>query len=186
MLQALYSIDSSILLWVQETFINDALTPIMTFITRLGNAGIFWIVLSAVLCINKKTRRTGVMCFMALIGSLLVNNIILKNLAARVRPYDAMEQVRLLVEAQKDFSFPSGHTGSSFAAASVIFFSMKKRYGVPCMLFAALIGFTRLYVGVHYPSDVLVGMVDGILIGYIVVKKLSKKLCQEKILDITP
>ncbi len=170
MIRFLYELDSSVLLWIQDTFENSYLTTVLKLITMAGNAGVIWIVLSAVFCVNKKTRRIGVLSFLGLAGSLIINIVILKNLVARTRPYETLSQVKLLIEAQNDYSFPSGHTASSFVVASVIFFSTRKKYGIPCMLFAGLMGFTRLYVGVHYPSDVLAGMMSGITIGYFTVK----------------
>lgn len=183
MLELLHELDHTILIWIQSVFVHEALTPVITFITHLGNVGMIWIILSAVLCLNKKTRRTGLLAFMALFITFLIDNVLLKNLVARIRPYDATSLVRLLIEKQDDFSFPSGHTGSAFAVAGVIARRMPKKYGVPCILFAALQGFTRLYAGVHYPSDVIVGAVNGSMIAAAVVhteRMLLLRRCKHK------
>ena len=97
----------------------------------------------------------------SLLGSLLVNNMILKNLVARTRPYEAVDGLQRLIEAQRDLSFPSGHTGSSFAAAVIIYLTCPKKIGIPAMILAVLIALSRLYVGVHYPTDVLAAVVTG-------------------------
>ena len=137
------------------------LTPIFRFITTLGNAGVIWIVLSVGLLIPKKTRRVGALALVSLVFSALIDNVILKNVVARTRPYDVIEGLTSLVGAQKDYSFPSGHTGSAFAAAVVLFLGLPKKCGIPILVFACLMGLSRLYVGVHYPSDVLGGALIG-------------------------
>lgn len=170
MIEYLFQLDCSVLLWIQRTFISTTITPIMTFITHMGNAGAIWIILSCILCINKKTRRVGILSLIALVASFLIDNIILKNLVARIRPYELVSKVQCLIEKQNDYSFPSGHTGSAFAAAMVMFFKLPKKYSIWCVIFAFIIGFSRLYLGVHYPSDVIMGAVIGTIIAIIVVK----------------
>lgn len=161
MLAVLSQMDGNILLWIQEYLRNDFLSSILIFITHLGDQGRIWIFLSLALLISPRTRKVGFMCICALLGSLLINNMILKNLVGRVRPYEVVEGLRLLIEKQHDWSFPSGHTASSFAAAVVIVRNLPKWFGIPLMILAVLIAFSRLYVGVHYPTDVLVGLISG-------------------------
>ena len=153
--------EADILLWIQNNIRNDVLTPIFKFVTTLGNAGMIWIVLSVGLLIPKKTRRVGVLALVSLSFSALIDNVILKNVVARTRPYEVIEGLTSLVGVQKDYSFPSGHTGSAFAAAVVMFLGLPKKYGIPILVFACLMGLSRLYVGVHYPSDVLGGVLIG-------------------------
>lgn len=155
------AMEADILLWIQNNIRNDVLTPIFKFVTTLGNAGMIWIVLSVGLLIPKKTRRVGVLALVSLSFSALIDNVILKNVVARTRPYDVIEGLTSLVGSQKDYSFPSGHTGSAFAAAVVMFRGLPKKYGIPILVFACLMGLSRLYVGVHYPSDVLGGVLIG-------------------------
>lgn len=166
----LINLDGDILLWIQENIRNGILTPIMKLITHLGDAGIFWIVLTLVLLIFKKTRKVGIMSAMALICSLLINNIILKNLFARTRPYEVVDGLTRLIEKQSDYSFPSGHTGSSFAAGVVMFKELPKKFGIPLLILAILISLSRLYVGVHYPTDVLAGVITGTISALISIK----------------
>lgn len=159
------NIDISILLHIQESIRIPWLTPIIVFITSLGNAGIFWVVLSFALLIPKKTRRAGCISFLALFASLLINNLLLKNLVGRIRPYDACSALLPLVTKPTDYSFPSGHTGSSFASACVLYRHLPKKAGIPALILALFISLSRLYVGVHYPSDVLAGILTGIVSG---------------------
>ena len=161
MLESLLSLDSSLLVWVQNTFVVPWLTPIMIGITHMGDAGLCWIGLCFGLVLYRKTRRTGLVMSASLLGSFVICNILLKNIVARVRPYEILPAVERLIEQQSDFSFPSGHTSISFAAAVVVLCLCPCRYGLPCILFATLMGFTRLYLGVHYPLDVLVGLLLG-------------------------
>lgn len=155
------AMEADILLWIQNNIRNDVLTPIFKFITTLGNAGVIWIVLSVGLLIPKKTRRVGALALVSLLFSALIDNVILKNVVARTRPYEVIEGLTSLVGVQKDYSFPSGHTGSAFAAAVVMFLGLPKKSGIPILVFACLMGLSRLYVGVHYPSDVLGGALIG-------------------------
>ncbi|MDO5294480.1 MAG: phosphatase PAP2 family protein [bacterium] len=170
MFQNLIQLDGNILIWIQENVRNDVLTPIFKFITHLGDSGSIWIVLSLLLLVSRKTRKVGFAALLALLLSLIVNNGILKNVVGRTRPYDAVEGLRALIGRQRDLSFPSGHTGSSFAAAIVLYRSLPKKYGVPALVLAALIGLSRLYVGVHYPTDVIFAAFSGTLLGLLALK----------------
>lgn len=166
MIPKLLQLDGGLLIFIQESCVHPFLTPILTFITHLGDRGYLWIAITVLLLLFKKTRKAGFACLIALLCSGLIDNVILKNAVARMRPYDALDGVKLLIERQKDFSFPSGHTGTGFAVAGVIFFSTKRKYGIPILCFAGLIAFTRLYLGVHYPTDVLAGVIIGLLLAY--------------------
>lgn len=182
-MEALLNLDGGILLFLQEAVRNPILNPIMTVITSLGNAGIIWILLTAVLFIPKKTRKIGCMSACALLASLLFNNILLKNLVARVRPYNAMATLIPIIRKPSEFSFPSGHAGSSFASAFVLYRKLPKKYGIWAIILAALISFSRLYVGVHYPTDVLAGILVGMGCSYLgewVVLQIEKRRLKKK------
>lgn len=166
-MEALLNLDGGILLFLQDAVRNPVLNPIMTVITSLGNAGIIWILLTAALLIPKKTRKIGCMSACALLASLLFNNILLKNMVARARPYNAIEALIPIVRKPSEFSFPSGHAGSSFASACVLYRKLPKKYGIWAVILAALISFSRLYVGVHYPTDVLAGILVGTACSYL-------------------
>ncbi len=157
----LLELDGNILLWIQDNLRVEALNPVIKFITHLGDAGLVWIVAIAALLAFRKTRKAGIMCVMALIGSVIINNLILKNLIARTRPYEVVDGLTRLIEKQSDFSFPSGHTGSSIAVGVVMFKELPKKYGIPAITLGILISLSRLYVGVHYPTDVIVGAIAG-------------------------
>lgn len=162
-------------------FIQNMRTPIgdsiMCFITDLGNAGMIWIVLTVILLLIQKTRKSGFIMVAALILDAILCNGILKNAFARVRPCDVNPAVDLLIPRPEDYSFPSGHTAASFAAVSALFFAGEKKLWKPALLLAVLIAFSRLYLYVHYPTDVLGGIAVGVICGYAgmrLVKQLFK------------
>lgn len=144
------------------------LDNIMPFFTMLGDYGIVWIVLSIVFMIPKKTRRTGFGMALSLVLCLIFGNGIIKNLVARPRPFDlpgcTLSRDRLLIPAPTDYSFPSGHTMSSVAAATALF-KDHSVLGFLAFVLALAIAFSRLYLQVHYPSDVLGGLIIGFLMG---------------------
>lgn len=166
-LQVLQQMDASILLFIQDNIRNAALTPIMTGITHLGDKGILWIVLSVILLIPRRTRRAGVLSIAAMVITFLICNMWLKNYVARTRPYEVINGLQLLVAKADDFSFPSGHASSSFAAAVSIWKNTNKGFGIICIIMASLIAFSRLYIGIHYPSDVIAGLIIGTLVALI-------------------
>lgn len=179
MLETLLSIDGGLLLLIQEYARTPLLDKIMVFITSLGNGGMIWIAATILLLIPKKTRKVGIMSGVALLGSLIINNHIIKNIVQRPRPFVTFTDLRILIPTPSEFSFPSGHTASSFAAAGVFYSNLPKKFGVPAVILAGLIGLSRLYVGVHYPTDVIAGIVMGILLSFMaerLVNFVSKKL----------
>lgn len=158
--------------WIQlhlRSGLGDVLWPA---ISSLGNAGAVWIALALVLLIFRRTRRLGLYVGAALLLDLVFCNLILKPLVARPRPYAVDPSVQLLIAAPTDFSFPSGHTASSFAAASALYFG-KSRLWIPALVLACAIAFSRLYLYVHYPTDVLAGAVLGIACGFAAVKLIE-------------
>lgn len=161
-MDAVFQFDRGILLWVQDNLRSGALTPVMTVITHLADKGAFWIALTLVLLVVRKTRRLGTRCALAMMIGLIITNLIVKNWVARVRPYELIENLKLLVGRADDFSFPSGHTTNSFSCAWVLFKKAPRKWGVPALVLAILISLSRIYVGIHYPTDVLAGVVIGI------------------------
>ena len=176
------SFDLPILDWIQTNMRSGFMDFIMPWITLLGDAGIFWMICAAVLALTKKYRKVGFGMAVAMALGLLVCNVTLKPLVARIRPYDFQETlgvtVNLLIEKQHDFSFPSGHTIASFEACTVMMLGSRK-LGIPATLLAILIAFSRLYLYVHYPTDVIASVILGTLfgvIGYLVTHKIRFSL----------
>ena len=167
------NIELSILDWLQ-TLHTPFLDKIMVFITRLGDAGIIWIVLSIVLLLIPKTRKSGAVMVVALVVDVLLCNIVLKNLVARTRPYDVNTGVHLLVAKLHDYSFPSGHTAASFASVTALYLAGEKKLWKFALVLACLIAISRLYLYVHYPTDVFGGILFGVISGYLGYRKVLK------------
>lgn len=159
----LSSLDGNILLWIQEHLRSEVFTPFWLFVTTTGNGGLFMIAIACFLLAFKKTRKVGATCMIALVFSGLFTSLLIKPLVARVRPYEVIEGLTILIQKPPDFSFPSGHSSGAFALAWVLFRSLPKKVGIPALIWAAFMAFSRLYIGVHYPTDVLAGIVLGIL-----------------------
>ena len=163
--------DLPILDWIAATLWCPFLDAVMPVITMLGDAGIFWMIIAAMLLLFKKTRRVGLGMGFAMLMGLLLCNLTLKPLCQRPRPYDYQydvfgKMIPLIIERQHDFSFPSGHTIASFEAAGVIMLNNKK-WGIAALILACLIAFSRLYLYVHYPTDVICSVILGIGIGFL-------------------
>lgn len=139
----------------------------MSNITKLGNAGIVWIVLTIVLLLIPKTRKSGLILAVALIVDLILCNGILKPFIARTRPFDVNTAIQLIIAKPHDYSFPSGHTAASFTAVMALYLAGEKKLWKIALVLACLIAFSRLYLYVHYPTDVLGGIIVGAIAGYV-------------------
>lgn len=175
------SFDLPILDWIQAHLQCGFLDFIMPIITLFGDAGIFWIACSVILLFFPKYRKAGLTMGLALVMGLIVCNITIKPLVGRMRPVDfiAKNNLDALIPANviimHDFSFPSGHTIASFEA-SVALLMYDKKLGIPALILAILVSFSRLYLYVHYPTDVLVSVVLGTLfalIAYAIMKHVK-------------
>lgn len=173
--------EGNVLLWIQNNLRNDFFDVIMKTITRLGDGGMIWIIFAVLLLLFKKYRYAGVASAISLILTFLTVNLCIKNLVARVRPYEVIEGLTRIVGEQSDYSFPSGHTAHAFAVSVVLLLMLPKKLGAPALILAFLMGFSRLYVGVHYPTDVLGGAVIGTVLAVIsvfIAKKIKSKLIE--------
>ena len=163
------SIDWSILHWIQNSLTCPTLDVLMPKITLLGNGGMIWLLASGVLICTKKYRKQGIVLLLGLAIGALVGNVFLKNLIARPRPCWLDGSVQLLIANPTDYSFPSGHTLSSVIGATVLT-KTDRRFGCIAIPLAALIAFSRLYLYVHFPSDVVAAVVLGAVIGEVSVR----------------
>lgn len=196
--------DAGFLLYIQEYIRSDFLNPIMKVLTHSGDKGILLIVLILAFLIIPRTRAIGIMSTISIAIEALLNNVLLKNLIARTRPYDEIEGLINLVGRQSDYSFPSGHTGAAFAVAGamlvVALFGLPmiektgefkredpsltfKLISVILIMYATLLAFSRMYVGVHYPTDVLCGLLLGLgtsAVAYLIYQVAIKKIHERK------
>ena len=184
--QLAVSFDLPILDWIQANLTSPLGDKIWPIITLFGDDGIFWIALAVILLFFPKTRKTGLGMGIAMALGLLVCNIILKPTVGRPRPYDYQEElgviIPLITKRMHDFSFPSGHTIASFEASVVILLNHKKA-GIAALVLAFLIAFSRLYLYVHYPTDVIVSIFLGTafaFLGNFLSGKVMNRLPQRK------
>ncbi len=160
MLETIQSMDFAVLDWIQENIACKALDIFFSFITHFGDAGLFWIGIGILMLCFKKFRKAGFCLLIAISIGFLVSNLILKPWVARTRPYDINTAISLLIGRPSDFSFPSGHTTASIASALAILYHHKK-VGIGALVLAILVSLSRLYLYVHFPTDVLVGALVG-------------------------
>jgi len=166
-----------ILYFIQDNLKNELFDYFFVALSKLGNAGFIWILISLYFISKKENRTLGIMMIVALIGNYIISNLLLKNFIARPRPY-MNSSIELLINKSNKYSFPSGHTSSSFAVAMMIYY-FKKDIGKWAFVLASLTAFSRLYLFMHYPTDIIGGIAIGILIAdliyYIYDKFIIKK-----------
>lgn len=167
--------EGAALLWIQEYLRGSVTDAFFTAYTTLGNMGLCWIVLSAALLCFRKTRKAGFAGLLALLMGFLCTNVILKPLVCRTRPWLVLEGLTALVAEHDPHSFPSGHTCASFAAALAWRPYLNRRWANTALVCAVLMGFSRLYVGVHFPTDVLCGAAIGLMSGWLASRLVNVK-----------
>ena len=157
--------DLEILLWIRDSLhtpFTEAFFPAVSF---LGNAGLIWLITAAVLLCVRRWRRVGVLLIAALAFTFVCNDLVIKPLVARPRPFLDHPELFLLIEPPSSWSFPSGHSASSFSAAAVLLWEGRRPWGIAALVLAALIAFSRAFLFVHYPSDILIGSLIGFALG---------------------
>ena len=174
MIEMFKKVDNTILRWINVKFRNKTFDKIMPIITSAGNLGIIWIVISVLLITKKDYRVLGQTILIALVITTIIGEGIIKNIVKRKRPFYGDDDKELLISRPITYSFPSGHTASSFAVATV-FIKTDNAASLEIMLLACLIAFSRIYLGVHYPSDVIGGGIIGTLCGLITVMLFMSK-----------
>jgi undecaprenyl-diphosphatase len=162
------------ILYALQGIHNPVLDKIMVAVSELVNAGILWIAIGLVLLIPKKYRRVGLQMIVSMAVTYIIGNLIIKNLVARQRPCWIDPSVPLLLTSPTDYSFPSGHSMNGFAGA-VTLLANDKRMGIPAVILAAVIAFSRLYNFVHFPTDVLAGIVIGTAVAILVNLLFAKR-----------
>ncbi len=159
------NIDFTVLNWLHDSLSCGFLDSCMPIVTKLGSKGFIWLVIAFIMICTKKYRKCGIIMVISLIAGVIIGNLFLKNIIARPRPCWLNEEFHMLVGIPGDYSFPSGHTLSSAACATVLTLeNWKFAYGAVPL--AVLIAFSRLYLYVHFPTDIIGGALIGIAIGY--------------------
>lgn len=172
----------SVLNGIQEAMRGPFWDAVMPVVSMLDNNGILWIAAAILLLAFKKHRRGGILLLIGLGVGVLVCNLLLKNIVARPRPCWLNDAVTLLIANPIDYSFPSGHSVSSAIAATMLTLE-NRRFGWAAIPLALLIAFSRLYLYVHFPTDVLAGLAIGTAIGVIVWKLLHPLTARWKLMN---
>lgn len=196
--------DGNLLIGIQNALNADWLTPVMKFITMFGEGGYFWIAACLFMLFFRRTRRLGIICTLSLLFTFICCNLLIKPAVDRTRPWVMFSAVNAMLPPPGDASFPSGHSANAMAPAWAMFTAtlpvrkpVKTYDNVPCLgwrgsgadpkfmhglgiaavILAVLIGISRLYLGMHYPSDVVCGLLLGIICAeavYLIIRKIEK------------
>ena len=176
-MEGFLEMDGRLLLWLKEFFSHPVLDNIMIFISAMGNKGFIWIAIGLALLLygfwKKQKQNGGLLVLLSLLANFLACNVVLKPLIDRTRPYYVLDYIPVIPPVG-DPSFPSGHTSASFAAATAIY-ALNRKWGIVAYVFAAIMGFSRLYLGVHFPTDVAAGALLGIVAAKVVIKLFDAK-----------
>lgn len=159
------SYEGLFLLFLQEHFRTPRCNIFMRFATSLADSGFLPISICTLLLFSQSTKRIGYLASISFLLELIIVNLILKPLVRRKRPFVVIENLTCITRIPQDYSFPSGHTACCFAVAGVIGWHMPPSYAIPVLIVSAVVGFSRMYLGVHYPTDVLAGMLTGFFTG---------------------
>ena len=179
------SIDLTVVRFIREHISNGFLNVLMPAITLFGEAGIVPIATALIMMFFKKTRKAGITMACALALGFIIGNLGLKNIVARPRPYTVDSHVKLLVGELSDYSFPSGHTLATFECAVCLLINKFKKTGIAALVIACLVAFSRIYLYVHYPTDVIAGAILGTafaFVSYAIVNKIYSKLKKDIVL----
>ncbi|MGN0362628.1 MAG: phosphatase PAP2 family protein [Bilifractor sp.] len=166
MLSAITNMDVAILVFIRDHLRFEWLTPVMQAVSAFGFFG--WVVLTVVFLLFRRTRPVGRVCAVSLGIEAFLVNLVLKLLIARIRPFNAFDYLMPIGKLPTDYSFPSGHTANSFAVALVALHMLPKKAGIPLVVLASVVAYSRLYLGVHYPSDVICGFLVALIISQVV------------------
>ena len=189
MFEFIINIDKTILYWIQDTLQCAFCDKFFVIATYFGEKGIFWLLSAILLIVFPKTRKIGITALAAIAVSFVLSQLVIKNIVGRVRPFEYFDWnlALMLVDIPHDSSFPSSHTAVSFAAGLAILFCDKK-FGIPAVIIAVLVAFSRMYLFVHYPSDVLAGIILGTIVAvaaFFSVRKIMENIEDKKAIKQT-
>ncbi len=165
----LQNIDWNILNFIHNNLTSGVMDKVMPFVSLLGNKGAIWLIVACIFIFIPKFRKYGIMMAIAFLLEYICGNLVLKNIICRQRPCWINQDIRLLIPVPQDYSFPSGHTLSSTIGAIFVYLANKK-CGYFAIALAILIAFSRMYMYVHFPSDILAGLIIGVVISFFTYK----------------
>lgn len=157
-----------ILLWIQNRLRFDKMNQFWYGITKIGSIPWIWLVISSMLVMISQTRLTGLKALSALGIEIIIVHVLLKQITNRNRPFEEDTRIKPIGKIPQDRSFPSGHACLAFTCTLIYLYELSLWFSIPMLILASLISFSRIYLGVHYPSDVLCGIATAIIIDYFV------------------
>lgn len=173
-MEFIQSIDNSVWMFIVNNIKSTFMDKFMVFITSLGDGAVIWLIIGILMMRTKKYRSYGRILLLTLLVGSITGNLVIKNLVERVRPCNANPLVEMIIERPTTYSFPSGHSLTSFAAAFILL-KTDKRFGIGAMVLAALIAFSRVYLYVHYFSDILAGALIGMIVALVMYNFINCK-----------
>ncbi len=162
--------EKEILLWIQESLRRTSLDKLFSLVSYTGDGGKIYVITLLTMCCFKSTRRSALMIAILIAAYSLIFTLGVKHIVNRTRPFEAAEGLTTIGSLPSDSSFPSGHTGTAFTFAIGLFYLCNPILGIIAIAYACLMGFSRMYLEVHYPSDVLAGALFGTLTAIIGIK----------------
>lgn len=165
MLKKIKKWDKGVISWISK-FNNPFINKFMVLLTRLGDGGFVWVTIAISFLITKRYKSVSLKILLSLCLTTIVGEVVIKRLVGRLRPSQIISKEDLLIKKPTSYSFPSGHTASSFGVA-VILSEAFPFINILIFCLASLIGISRVYLKVHYPTDVIVGAIIGTLCGLV-------------------
>ncbi|MDP4119485.1 MAG: phosphatase PAP2 family protein [Bacillota bacterium] len=173
MFQRILSIDERVIAAIPKLY-SKRRNQIMIYISKSGNNGLVWILFILPFLFVSKWQRTGINLIIAMALVHIIGEVIIKHIVCRTRPSHYIQEEDMIVKHPRYYSFPSGHTAASFSIAAAVMLKCPLYIAIPVLIYATLIGFSRLYLRVHYLTDVIVGMLLGLICGFLSVQFLNQ------------
>lgn len=161
MFESITEWDISVLYWIQENF-RGVFDPVMKFLSVVGYGGAIWFVFIIIIAFMKKYRKGASLAAISICGTYLINDIIIKNIVMRPRPFNTSD-ILIPLDTPSSYSFPSGHTAAAFAVSLILIHFLPKIPGILFVILAVLISFSRMYLGAHFPTDVMCGFLVAVV-----------------------
>ena len=178
MFESITEWDISVLYWMQEN-LRGIFDPVMKFLSLVGYGGAIWFVFIIIMAFMKKYKKGALLATISISVTYLINDIIIKHIVMRPRPFNTSD-ILIPLDTPSSYSFPSGHTAAGFAVALILIHFLPKAPGILFVILAALIAFSRLYLGAHFPTDVMCGFLVAVVTSQLLWYLFGRKWLEDK------